>query len=198
MKFRSISAVHREPDVCCLQFPQEDRESPREIGKQLAVAKEECWTSTLRERYGLPEFTESEGIYADFTIDDHEVSEAITNWLVDEGYAVAERFCEQSVTYHFEVKSTVGSLKEPFMMSNNQFRLVSTPQSCLERSCMLMEFPPTQAQARHRSPSNVYIILRVYNVLSSPGIALYIDPFELMRVGGLKFSARGGYSVEPL
>ena len=90
-----------------------------------------CWTSELRAQHGLSDFTGDDSIYADFTIDDPAMSEAITDWLVSSAGAAVERKCGKESTYHFEVKATSGSWNESFSMSNNQLRLVS--HSCLER-----------------------------------------------------------------
>lgn len=83
------------------------------------------WTSHLREQYDLPAFTEFEGNFADFTIHDSAICKRMTKWLTAAGSEDMERWAGQDLTYHFEVKATVGRAEEPFSMSNAQLKLVS-------------------------------------------------------------------------
>jgi len=89
-------------------------------------ASQECWTSNLRTREGLPAFIGVESEYADFTVDDPAVCRRITEWLTGIGTAGTERWVGCHVAYHFEVKATANRCAEAFSMSNAQMALVST------------------------------------------------------------------------
>lgn len=86
----------------------------------------------MRSRFGLSAFHGFEGACSDFTVGEPEVCQRITSWLVNAGFANASRWSGGDVTYHFEVKTTVGRREEPFCMSNNQVALVSATQASLE------------------------------------------------------------------
>ena len=89
-------------------------------------ARPECWTSELRSQFGLEPFAGDEIDYSDFTIEDIDVSRNITEWLVDSGLLGTEIDSHSRKTYHFEVKTTVGSWNEAFSISANQTRLVGS------------------------------------------------------------------------
>lgn len=93
----------------------------------------QSWTSNLREHYDLPAFTEFEGNFADFTISDPGICKRMTEWLTAAGSKGMERWAGQDLTYHFEVKATVGRAEEPFSMSNAQLKLVCLPESYATR-----------------------------------------------------------------
>ncbi|KAI7633719.1 hypothetical protein KC343_g2768, partial [Hortaea werneckii] len=132
------------------------------------------WTSHLREQYHLPPFTEFEGNFADFTISDSGICKRMTGWLIAAGSEGMERWTGQDLTYHFEVKATVGRAEEPFSMSNAQLKL---------------------AKRYHESDSDLYVILRVYKLEDDAGVLAYVDPYGLMLTGKLRFDARDGYEV---
>ncbi|KAK5123901.1 hypothetical protein LTR85_002097 [Meristemomyces frigidus] len=143
--------------------------------KEKFHAEDDCWTSGDRSRAGLPPFLPFEGDYVDFTISDTKVCQRITDWLGDLGSGVSLGV-DGSITYHIEVKSTVGRSGEPFSMSNNRVDL---------------------AQKWHNSPNDVCIIFRVYDLLSSaPQVQAYVDPFALMLDRRMSFTAQGGYFVQ--
>ncbi|KAK3712618.1 hypothetical protein LTR37_009061 [Vermiconidia calcicola] len=133
------------------------------------------WTSGLRSEHGIEPFDGIESDYVDFTIGEPVISEKITRWLISVGKSEVEIYRGEHVTYHFEVKTTVGRCDEPFSMSNNQVAL---------------------AREWHDSASDVFVILRVYNLTSGPKIRPYVDPYELRQSGALSFTAQGGYYVE--
>ncbi|KAI7196205.1 hypothetical protein KC324_g4509 [Hortaea werneckii] len=134
----------------------------------------QSWTSNLREQYDLPAFTEFEGNFADFTISDPGICKRMTEWLTAAGSKGMERWAGQDLTYHFEVKATVGRAEEPFSMSNAQLKL---------------------AKRYHESDSDLYVILRVYKLEGDTGVLAYVDPYGLMLSGRLSFEARDGYEV---
>lgn len=95
------------------------------------------------------------------------------------------------MTFHLEVKTTTGSYEETFMMSNRQFENVGPQTYCFRLSANIW-----QARRWHKSQSDVYLIVRVSNILARPQVDVYIDPFALALDGKLRFSAQGGYNVE--
>ncbi|KAL9093859.1 MAG: hypothetical protein Q9165_003782 [Trypethelium subeluteriae] len=136
----------------------------------------DCWTSRSRSLYGLPTFSERERDYSEFTVSDSSVTQAITNWLTLSGFTEANAWDGREMTYHLEVKTTTGECNDPFMMSNNQLDL---------------------AREWHDSLNDVYIVLRVYKLISEPQLRAYVDPFAQMVTGKLRFLARDGYEVRP-
>ncbi|KAI6879857.1 hypothetical protein KC360_g4305 [Hortaea werneckii] len=132
------------------------------------------WTSHLREQYDLPAFTEFEGDFADFTIRDPAICKKMTEWLTAAGSEDMKRWAGQDLTYHFEVKATVGRAEDPFSMSNAQLKL---------------------AKRYHEGDSDLYVILRVYKLEGDTGVLAYVDPYGLMLNGKLSFEARDGYEV---
>ncbi|KAI7354940.1 hypothetical protein KC354_g10975 [Hortaea werneckii] len=132
------------------------------------------WTSHLREQYDLPAFTEFEGDFADFTIRDPAICKKMTEWLTAAGSEDMKRWAGQDLTYHFEVKATVGRAEDPFSMSNAQLKL---------------------AKRYNESDSDLYVILRVYKLEGDTGVLAYVDPYGLMLTGKLSFEARDGYEV---
>ena len=79
----------------------------------------------MRSRAGLSRFHGREGDHADFTITDRATVAKVTDWLLEAGSVDTLRLRNSNVTYHLEVKTTLGPREEPFMMSNNQFLMVS-------------------------------------------------------------------------
>lgn len=70
----------------------------------------------------------------------------------------------EPIEYLVEVKTTPGPCRTPFFMSMNQYKL-------MRRHAIW--------NARGR-PSTVYIIVRIYNLLSSRiGMEIYVDPWRL-------------------
>ena len=70
--------------------------------------------------------TTFEGDDVDFTIKDNDSVAKFTDWLVEGGHDEAVEWKDLDVTYHVEVKTTIGECNDPFTMSNNQVNLVSS------------------------------------------------------------------------
>lgn len=67
--------------------------------------------------------------------------------------------------YHIEVKTTPGPCNTPFFMSQNQYRLMRAKAN-----------DPNL----YECPANLYVIVRVYNLLSSNiGVEVYVNPWYL-------------------
>lgn len=170
--------------------------------KLLDFDKETHWTSKLR-RYEnspeLPNYNKSEE--TDVTYPDTHgylsrllrsmTQGQVPSWLED---ACAPE-CAARPTYWIEVKTTAGSCKTPFFVSEHQYDLVG------------LEYIPTSQKFRRTNavqmktmsgdiPRNVYVLLRVFNIEEpAPGIRAYLDPWSESQNGGLRFSEKPGYTV---
>lgn len=142
--------------------------------KETFQATDNCWTRKMREQYDVKPFHEDESTYSDFTIYDFTVSERITHWLIENGCTVAEGFHGKHIIYHFQVNATAGRCNEPFDMSTTELNL---------------------AQAWHESGQDVCVVLRVYDLQSSPKVRAYVDPIELEESGEFNIVPQG-YTVE--
>ncbi|KIM96811.1 hypothetical protein OIDMADRAFT_58368 [Oidiodendron maius Zn] len=144
------------------------------------------WTSKSRARFGNLSFTGQEGDYSDFTFDDP--NDIWTAVLIQAGFDEAkgwkDRAKDQAITYHLEVKSTSGPFDDPFYMSFNQLQMA-------ERW--------TLPSGNSTTPTHVYIIFRVHNVLDqdkgSVGIKLFVDPWRLRITGELIFDQKMPFMV---
>lgn len=76
-------------------------------------------------RADLSPFRGLEGEHSDFTLTSLDIAHRFTTWLVSRGFEQAQLWLGMDLKYHLEVKTTTGDLTEPFMVSNNQMRLVS-------------------------------------------------------------------------
>ncbi|EMC91365.1 hypothetical protein BAUCODRAFT_152628 [Baudoinia panamericana UAMH 10762] len=138
--------------------------------------KIDSWTSDVRMQHGHPDFEDFEGFYSDFTITNGTTCDRIAYWLGETGCEAASQWMGKDVTFHIEVKATSGRREEPFLISPNQFN---------------------QARQWHESNADVYIILRVYDLQSSPQVCAYVDPYAMWQAKELLFTAQGGYYVRP-
>lgn len=163
-----------------------------------------CWTTKNRNELGHPPFTWLERDFADFTYMDTE--RALTRLLIAGGYSRAEEWLcnsEQPIKYHLKVKSTYEACEEPFFNSNNQVDMVrlmlAGPRKCWI-SFADQETGRGFTLPRNACPSDVYIVLRVYNLnqpSATPGFKVYMDPWALYLEGGLNFMAVDKYAVTP-
>lgn len=87
------------------------------------IFNDDCWTSKMRSKRGLPAFTGSESCYSDFTL--RGMGKEFSEFLRDRGVPYSDRWADSNMTFHLEVKSTTGTCNEPFYMSYNQQNLVS-------------------------------------------------------------------------
>ncbi|TKA67336.1 hypothetical protein B0A55_08859, partial [Friedmanniomyces simplex] len=159
---------HSAPPDLAVDHLDEDEGDPRQLengsqGEPLVYklltaqlrAPAECWTSDVRTQHDLPKFGDFEAFYIDFTVDDRDTCDRITQRLLDAGHIEAKRYAGKGITYRSEVKTTNGKRDEPFSVSINQYN---------------------QARQCHISDRDVYIILRVYNVMGTAGVYAYVDP----------------------
>lgn len=92
---------------------------------------------------------------------------------------------ENNITYHLEVKSTMGSLHTPALLSNNQISLA-------KKYSGVFSTPATQ--------TDVYILVRVYGLGSDPPqpqFCLFPDPWNLICQGSLLIEGESGIYVQP-
>lgn len=76
------------------------------------------------------------------------------------------------IKWLIEVKTTTGPCSTPFFMSKNQYQL-------MKHHTLNREVLPFQATLIGR-PSTVYVLFRVYNLLSNNiGLASFVDPWHL-------------------
>ncbi|KAF2137387.1 uncharacterized protein K452DRAFT_110481 [Aplosporella prunicola CBS 121167] len=97
------------------------------------------------------------------------------------GYSHLKHTLADDATYYFEVKTTTGSFDAPFYVSNAQFKRMKRME--LESNCL--------------DVSEVYILLRVYNLDSSDiDMQAYVDPYKANKDGLLSFQVET-WKVQP-
>jgi hypothetical protein len=141
-----------------------------------------------------------EGAFADFTYQD--TNGKLTEILTTHGFICdVETWLESPPIYHLEVKSTSGPCKEPFHMSNNQVTMVSFSNVLgsgnYENADTFQARKHTVSWGSGRIPTDVYIVLRVYNLEkeTDPGFTAYVDPWAMYMNWELSFMARDDFVV---
>ncbi|KIW17396.1 hypothetical protein PV08_04590 [Exophiala spinifera] len=147
------------------------------------------WTSSARAK-AFPnnpvgdDFREKD--FADFTFADTDgrmrmyLSEHVPNFQIPTGQ-------RNDITFHLEVKSTLGSLHDPAILSNNQI-------SMAKKYSGRFSTPATQ--------TDVYILVRVYGLGSDPDhprprLCLFPDPWNLICQDSLLIEGETGIYVRP-
>jgi hypothetical protein len=106
------------------------------FSKQLPDWSESNWTSKSRVEARRSQFDGAEADFADFTYKD--ITGSLTRIFLDQGITAADawlRDLDNPITYHLEVKSTVGDCSEPFYMSNNQVEKVRLTSQLSNLEC---------------------------------------------------------------
>ena len=134
----------------------------------------EHWTSTLRLRNGLKRFNPVRKSGVDFS--------AFT-LIPQEGEVLRDSFCKASgiadsaltkkCVFHIEVCATERDMHTIFQLPNAQFKKAQR----FSLSSIPLRRSPTDPNKTN--VSNVFILALVYNVLTTPGIVLYADPWRL-------------------
>jgi hypothetical protein len=146
----------------------------------------ENWTSRGRTKIFPNPFSDDfrEKDFADFTYVDTDrrlrmyLSEHIPNFESPTGQ-------RNNITYHLEVKSTLGSLHNPALLSNNQI-------SMAKKYSGRFQTPDTQ--------SDVYILVRVYGLgfdPPQPQFCLFPDPWNFICQDSLLIEGEAGIYVRP-
>ncbi|KIW35069.1 uncharacterized protein PV07_01789 [Cladophialophora immunda] len=146
----------------------------------------ENWTSRGRAKAFPNPFSDDfrEKDFADFTYVDTDgrlrmyLSENVPNFENPTGQ-------RNNITYHLEVKSTLGSLHNPAFLSNNQI-------SMAKKYSGRFSTPATQ--------TDVYILVRVYGLGSDPPqpqLCLFPDPWNLICQDSLLIEGEAGIYVRP-
>ena len=92
---------------------------------------------------------------------------------------------QSNITYHLEVKTTLGGLSVPALLSNNQI-------SMTKKYSGRFSTPDTQ--------TNVYILVRVYGIGSDPPqpeFCMFPDPWNLICLDSLHIEGESGIYVRP-
>ncbi|EXJ91699.1 hypothetical protein A1O3_00249 [Capronia epimyces CBS 606.96] len=145
----------------------------------------ENWTSRARTKAFPNPFSDDfrEKDFADFTYVDTDgrmrmyLSEHVPNFESPTG--------QGNITYHLEVKSSLGGLHTPALLSNNQI-------SMAKKWSGRFSTPATQ--------TDVYILVRVYGLGSDPPqpqLCLFPDPWNLICQDSLLIEGEAGIYVRP-
>jgi hypothetical protein len=119
-----------------------------------------------------------------------------TRWIFKQGHYDAEDWQSNPPEYHIVVKTTLGDLYSEFRLESAQLELVSfSSYSLLDLTDNL------HSQARKYNelyssqacPKKVYILVRLFNIDATLGIALYIDPWVSYQAGEILLEPRAGY-----
>jgi hypothetical protein len=138
------------------------------------------WTSQRRISAGhsAPEATDD--TFA-FTINDTEgVSGVWTEIMACSGYPAARAWRARPPTWHIIVKTTRGNLSEEFSLTAVQFDKTR-------------RYTVRSQEERYRIPSDVILLIRVYNAEQDPQLNIFIDPWELYLAGTLSLKSTGTY-----
>lgn len=165
--------------------------------------EEKHWTSKLRKYENSPDLSDFHGSEtADITYPDSYgylsiLLKSITqgqvpSWLED----ACTPECTARPTYYLEVKTTAGSCKTNFFVSEHQYDLVGFQynSTCQRYSGANRKQMKTKTITGSAVPKDVYIVLRVFDINKDvPRVQAYLDPWSEGKNGGLKFSV--GYKV---
>lgn len=130
--------------------------------------------------------------------------------LVDGHHATAECLAN-TITFHLEVWATNDALSTRFVVPNSQYKKVST--LFLHPLCHLLSKATDLGECvqlkrmslvnQKHKVTDVYMLVRVYQIQKEPGIYIYVDPWGLQLKGDIlleteaSYSARLPYSTEP-
>ncbi|KAF2145105.1 uncharacterized protein K452DRAFT_343652 [Aplosporella prunicola CBS 121167] len=140
------------------------------------------WTSHFRERDGHAPFSEDSNS-ADFTIcaEDKLKKRLVAEIAEQLSTGTAERLVasSDSATFHIEVKGTKGPCELEFFLSDLQWKMAR------EYTC----------RGDGTVPEDIYILVRVFNIDSTPQYRFYVDPWNMYMQGELSLRPQGEYIV---
>ncbi|KAI0546337.1 hypothetical protein F4679DRAFT_416227 [Xylaria curta] len=134
--------------------------------------EQQHWTSYLRSRAGhRPHDDAEDSKSSTFTIPD--TNGRLRKYLADKGYANAASISHDPI-FHIQVVHSIGSMGSTFNISSEQ----------VEKARLL-----SQVKGATTERTEVFILAYVYNILDSPEVALYPDPWDLYATGLLSLEA---------
>lgn len=137
------------------------------------------WTSRLRNRAGLAPYKITAKSTSTFTIKD--ITGAFRKFLGRNGYKKAARW-RNNPTFHIEVITTEEELEcSRFHLDANQVEKAE-------------KFRITEASSV--PPTEVFILIRVFNIRSSPAAAIFVDPWNMHLRGQLRLFNFAHYFAE--
>jgi hypothetical protein len=141
------------------------------------------WTSEMRGEFkhlGLEPYTGDSR--ADFRYED--TKGALTRHIYGKSRKTA--WHPKWPTYHLEVKTTSETEKEKFYMSKLQCEHVSACGYAL--LCLLTYIQASQLSIREpgKIPTDIYVLIRVWNIRDRPAWKFYADPHSLVYDGRLR------------
>lgn len=145
------------------------------------------WTSNNRNRVFDNHFgnRQMEKYYADFTYrdDDGKLGKYIAQCNGESGVSPTNHV----ITYHLEVKTTLGGLRTPVLLSNNQIQMAKRHSLRLE--------PSSFAQ------TDIYVLVRICDLggegVPRPKLSFFVDPWDLVCRNFLTIKGEKGIYVRP-
>ncbi|KAE8443772.1 hypothetical protein EG329_001366 [Mollisiaceae sp. DMI_Dod_QoI] len=135
------------------------------------------WTSKLRKRAHLPPLGGEEETDLEYQDSTGCFSRLLRTWTDGKIPNWLEEACKSETKirpkYWLEVKTTPGHCETVFFVSPHQYELMEK-----------------WAVVGTDMPSDVYVILRVFNVGLEPGVIAYLDPWAQSKNGRLKFDVQ--------
>ncbi len=145
----------------------------------------ENWTSRSRTKVFSNHFSSAfrEKDFADFTYVDTEGG--LRRYLREQIPTFESPTVQSNITYHLEVKTTLGGLSVPALLSNNQISMAKKYSGRFSTPAM---------------QTDVYILVRVFGLGSDPPrpeFCLFPDPWNLICLGSLCIEGESGIYVHP-
>ncbi|KIX07808.1 uncharacterized protein Z518_02462 [Rhinocladiella mackenziei CBS 650.93] len=126
------------------------------------------WTSQYRHLAGYSPFETEKRSMATFTLYD---GSAMTEFLIQSGSGW--RWNGNYPLYHILVKTTNGGQESPFTMSTEE-----------------MEMIRTHRVPEDKRPSQVLILVRVFDMRSTASASFFVDPWSMYASGGMQIDAQ--------
>lgn len=105
--------------------------------------------------------------------------------MIEENLVDANKWLEVPPVYHIEVKTTVGNIRSEFSMTSAQFDR-SRKYSVLVQDLL----------SEGGIPTDVFILMRVFDVDTNPKLVPFVDTWELFSQGKLRMQGSGDYTAK--
>ncbi|KAF2797827.1 hypothetical protein K505DRAFT_405517 [Melanomma pulvis-pyrius CBS 109.77] len=138
------------------------------------------WTNPRGYRDGNIAYQRQDNLNAPNTAFSLPESSSFTAFLVRHGCEHAKRWTGRSITYHLDVQVTSGDLYAPFQVHHENFEMA--------RGTSINE----------AASNDVYVLVRLYNIYSSPNIAVFVDIWKLYTTGKLHLTPKGDHYTPTL